>query len=45
MNNAAEAAAQAGAQAAVVDFARLLAEMQRVGHAVNAMPNICRRPS
>ena len=36
MNNAAEAAAQAGAQAAVVDFARLLAEMQRVGHAVTA---------
>jgi hypothetical protein len=36
MNNAAEAAAQAGAQAAVVDFARLFAEMQRVGNAVTA---------
>ena len=35
MNNAADAAA-AGAQAAVVDLARLLAEMQRVGQAVNA---------
>jgi hypothetical protein len=35
MNNAADAAA-AGAQAAVADFARLLAEMQRVGQAVNA---------
>ena len=35
MNNAAEAAAQAGAEAAVADFARLFAEMQRVCHAVN----------
>ena len=40
MNNATEAAAQAGAQAAVADFARLLAEMQRVGHAVNAQFSI-----